>query len=171
MFDSDYSGPWVQYRDLLIRVFLATNRTEFSKYSYIQDITAQLTVRDQSGAESLFTLSLGGFAEGTDYPSQPYIFSPMDIPQRLGFESLNHVLYVTQERLSLEVKLNDVYPDKDSTNNAKSLPPLTFVTSKPMTVLYLPAKLKTATQSTSCATEAGIARDQLRATRLSGFAP
>ncbi len=159
-FESDRGNPWVQYRDLLIRVFLDANRTEFSKYASIRDITAQLTVRNQAGAEiegSPFTLSLGAFAKGTDSPSEPYVFQIA--PDPLGSDSLNHILYVTQEQLSLTVKLNEVYPDKDSTNNEKTLPRLSFVTSKPMTVLYSPARLKTATQSTSCPTEAGIARE------------
>jgi len=161
-FESDSGVPWVQYRDLLIRVFLDANTQEFNRYLSIRDITAQLTVRDQSGAEiagSPFTLSPGAFAKGTDSPSEPYVFIPGSFPDALGSNSLNHILYVTQERLSLTVKLNEVYPDKDSTNNEKTLPPLSFVTSKPMTVLYSPARLKTATQSTNCPTEAGIARE------------
>jgi len=158
----EFSDPWVQYRDLLIRVFLDANRTEFSNYESIRDITAQLTVRNQTGAEiegSPFMLSLGAFAKGTDSPSQPYIFIPNPFPDPLGRESLNHVLYVTQPQLNLSVKLNEVYPDKDPGNNEKSLPPLNFATSRRVTVLYSPARLKSVTQNSACPTEAGIARE------------
>ncbi len=160
--DDDLVGPWVQFRDLLIRVFLDANRTEFNKYLSIRDITADLTVRDRTGSHiegSPFTLSLGAFTKGTSSPSQPYVFTPILPPDELGSESLNHVLYVKQDRLSIEVKLNDVYKEKDASNNSKSLPPLTFTTSKRMTFLYSPARLKAATQNSGCPTEAGIARE------------
>ncbi|MBK9316852.1 MAG: choice-of-anchor D domain-containing protein [Acidobacteria bacterium] len=159
-FESDSGNPWVQYRDLLIRVFIDANTQEFNKYLSIRDITAQLTVRNQTGAEiegSPFTISLGAFAKGTDSPNEPYVFQIA--PDALGGDSLNHLLYVTQEQLSLTVKLNEVYPDKNTTDNEKTLPPLSFVASKPMTVLYSPARLKTDKQTTNCPTEAGIAKE------------
>ncbi len=163
VFASDLDGPWVQYRDLLIRVFLDANSMEFMSYGSIRDITASLTVRNQAGAQiegSPFSLKLSAFAKGTERPNDPYVFlRVLPLEDAQGSGSLNHVLYVTQEQLNLSVKLDDVYPDKDPTNNEKPLPPLRFVTSKPMTVLYSPALLKTATQSTVCPTEAGIANE------------
>ncbi|MBK9316823.1 MAG: hypothetical protein IPM55_21640 [Acidobacteria bacterium] len=102
-------------------------------------------------------LGLGAFAKGTDSPNEPYVFQIA--PDALGGDSLNHLLYVTQEQLSLTVKLNEVYPDKNTTDNEKTLPPLSFVASKPMTVLYSPARLKTDKQTTNCPTEAGIAKE------------
>ncbi|NOT61206.1 MAG: hypothetical protein HOP19_13385, partial [Acidobacteria bacterium] len=161
VFDSDRSGPYVRYRDLLIRVFLDANRLEFDKYASIRDLTAQLTVRNQSGNEiagSPFTLSLGALAKGTDTPSEPYVFQT-DAADAQGSDSLNHVLYVTQEQLNLSVKLNEVYADKDASNDEKTLPPLNFVASKPITVLYSPARLKTVTQSSNCPHEDSIARE------------
>ncbi len=159
---ADLNGPWLQYRDLLIRVFLDANRTEFKDYASIHDISASLTVRDQTGAQiegSPFQLKLSAFAKGTDSPNQPYIFQPNSPLDAQGSESLNHVLYVRQEQLNLSVKLDDVYPDKDPTNNEKTLPPLRFVTSKPLVVLYSPAQLKTATQSSGCPIELSITNE------------
>lgn len=160
VFASDQDGPWVQYRDLLIRIFLDANRTEFKDYASIRDISASLTVRNQAGAQiegSPFPLKLSAFAKGTERPNDPYVFQMA--PDAQGSDSLNHVLYATQEQLNLSVKLDDVYPDKDPSNNEKTLPPLRFVTSKPMTVLYSPAMLKTATQNTGCPNEASIANE------------
>jgi uncharacterized protein (TIGR03437 family) len=162
VFASDLDGPWVQYRDLLIRVFVDANRTEFGSYDSIRDLTASLTVRNQAGAHiegSPFALKLSAFAKGTERPNDPYVFQRVPLEDEQGSSSLNHVLFVTQEQLSLSVKLDDVYPDKDPANNEKTLPPLRFVTSKPMTVLYSPAQLKTATQSTGCPAEASIANE------------
>lgn len=157
----DFSGPWVRERDLLIRVFVAANRLEFFRYKSIEGLTAQLTLRDQTGKETTEMLKLGAFAKGTDSPSQPFVFSPGLAEPALGSESLNYVHYVTQERLTLSAKLDEIYPEKDTTNNShNSLPPLNFVASKPMVVLYSPAQLKAgAISAQRCPTAAGIARE------------
>lgn len=163
----DKPGTLVQGKDLLIRVFISANTEQFSKYDSIEGITAELFVRGKRGdiANSPFFLAHGGFNKSST-PNEPFVFS-----QRLtrsikevGGDSLNFVLkadLVKEDQLSFEAKLNDVYPDRDPTNNFKNATPaaIPFAQSNSVTILYSRARLRYSDNSLgSLPSEEGLKR-------------
>jgi hypothetical protein len=156
-------GLWAGERDLLVRVFLAANRTTFDKYSRIAGITAKLTVKDKTGNEivgSPFTISKGRISN-VNVPEGDYVFIPNSGPMIDGSDSLNYLLKGTfEQQLSLEAKLDDVIPDRDPGNNSASYGPMNFGISRSVSIVYAPMRvLRPAGPSTEFPSEVGIEQE------------
>src|SRR5207247_750512 len=108
---------------------------EFTDYFSILGITATLSVADESGQQiGGYPLKLErGELGGDNLPQEPFVFIRTGGEAFTGSDSLNDVVSALHRQLTLEVKLDDVYPDRDTKNNSKTLGPLTSANSKPIT--------------------------------------
>ncbi len=148
-------------RDLLVRVFVEANRGEFNSYLNIQGITATLTVKDESGkvlAGYPLKLDRGAFGS-SNVPEKPFVFDPRLENRFTGDASLNHVLAANHPQLTIEAKLDNVYADRDASNDSETLGALTFASPKPVSIWVSRARLKNpAIGETQFPKEDGITR-------------
>ncbi len=158
---------FVRHRIILIRVYVTSNGAEFSLYDRIEGLAVEFTIRDGNGAvlhgPARFNRSVR--ASGSPFP-QEYVhrrsgtFTPLEL--LYGVDSFNALWPATTDKLTVEAKLAPDFADRDRSNDAKSLGPLTFVQSDPITILWSRTRFESSDTVTAFPSMQGISRQMGR---------
>lgn len=164
---NELDETFVRNRKILIRMYVGSNGAEFALYDRIEGLAVELTIRDGNGAvlhgPARFNRSVR--ATGSPFP-QEYVhrrsgsFTPLEL--LYGVDSMNALWPATTDKLTVEARLAPDFADRDRSNDGKSLGPLTFVLSDPVTILWSRTRFESSDTVTAFPSMQGISRQMGR---------
>jgi len=158
---NETSERFVRERLILIRTYIGSNSNQFTLYDRIEGLSVELTILGKGGVvvsgptPVRRSIRLRGY-RGDYVHRRSGVFNPKDL--LWGLDSINSILPAKREELTVKAKLVPALPDLNRGNDEKSLGPMKFEYSDPITIAWSRTIFQSSETTTTYPSKQGITK-------------